>query len=298
MKKLFLIFSFFCAFVSCPIYGQTVVAVEPLFEYPVAPESLESLQDRCNYLVKNFWNGFNFKSKNPVDQYALNDAFQVYTTTFQYASKKEVDDSVDKLLKNISKNNTLLNQFVKAAEVCLYGPRADFWADQIYLRFIDTILKDKKISEKKRARYSQQAASLRKSAEGNSAPSFNFTDKDGEQKQYFPMSTPTILIFGDPDNTDWRLERLKMDSNFSFEEALEKGKVNVLFIVPGEVENWKNNVSTYNKFWTVGQSDELNDKYDLRFPIAIYVIDSSGKIIKRNVAPKQAIDTVNQLVNQ
>ena len=276
--------------------AQTVIEIDPLFEYPVAPEEMESLNEKCNYLVKNFWNNFDFKKKTAVDQYALNAAFQVYSTTFQYASDKDVLQSVDKLIKNLSGNQTLLMQFCKAAEENLYGMKADFWADEIYLKFLDAVIKDKKISENRKSKYIQQANVLRKSMVGNTAPSFTFTDASGESKKYFPMSTPTLLIFGDPEDTDWRLARLKMDSNFQLDEALNKGKVNILYIVPGNVKNWQNEVSNYNKYWTTGESSEAATLYDLRITPSIFLIDSGGKIVEKHLAAMQAVDMLLQLV--
>ena len=277
--------------------AQQVIEINPLFEYPVAPEEMESLQDKCNYLVKNFWNNFDFKNKQPIDQYALNAAFQVYTTTFRFAEKKQVDDSVDKLIKNLSSSAGMLQQFVKAAEENLYGPRAEIWVDEIYLKFLDAFNNNKKIPANRKAKYIDQANSLRESSVGNTAPKFWFTDAERASKQYFPMSTPTVLIFGNPDDTDWRIARLKMESNFALSDALEKGKVNILYIIPNDMENWANAISNYNKYWTLGVSDGIAKTYDIRLNPTIYLIGPDGKIINKNLTEDNAVEQVLELVN-
>lgn len=269
---------------------ETLVIVEPLFEYPVAPEELETLQEKCNYIVKNFWNDFNFKNKTSVDQNALNDAFMVYSSSFPYAAEKEVHQSVNKLIDKISGNPTLLFQFCKAAEENLYGPRASIWSDEIYLKFLDAIVKNKKIIESRKIKYLKIYNALHESQEGKAAPPFQFTDRNGEIKKYFPMSTPTLLIFGDPENTDWRLARLKMDSDNQLEEMLVKGKVNIIYIVPKEINNWQNTTSNYNPRWTVGQSLEVSEHYDIRVLPSLYLISTDGKIYKKNVNLQQAVN--------
>lgn len=279
------------------IKAQEVIEIKPLFDYPVAPENIESLSDRCDYLVKNFWDNFDFKIKDPVDQYALNEAFQVYTSAMPYASKKEVDQSVEKLIGKISSNPVLLLQFSKAAEENFYGPRADFWSDELYLKFLDAIIKNKKISETRKTRYISQAESLRQSAEGNVAPTFDFIDSNGDTKTYFPMSTPTLLIIGNPDNTDWRMARLKMESNFRLEEALNKGKVNILYIIPTEMDNWTQEVSNYNSRWTVGTAADISKKYDTRLNPALYLIGSDGKIIVKNFGVNEGVEALLGQVN-
>ena len=297
MKKIFFLLILSFSLFSSGLYARDVIEVQPLFEYPVAPEDIVSLDQRCDYLVKNFWNGFNFKEKNAVNQYALNDAFQVYASAIRYASKKEVDASLDKLIKNLSGNPILLMQFGKAAEDCLYGPNAEFWIDEIYLQFLDAIIKNKKIQQNRKTKYINQANSLRNSAKGNKAPTFDFTNTEGDAKFYFPMSTPTLLIFGNPDNTDWRLSRLRMDSNFTFQEALDKGKINVLFIVPKDIDNWQNLVSNYNSKWTIGEATEISKIYDVRLTPSIYIIDSTGTITEKNVSPDAAVASILQMVN-
>ncbi|MCH5240216.1 MAG: DUF5106 domain-containing protein [Muribaculaceae bacterium] len=298
MKKyISIIFTIFLLSIVPIQAQQRVLQIEPLFEYPVAPDELHSIQEKCDYLVKNFWNNFDFKTKNAIDQYALNEAFEVYLTTFQFASAKEVDQSFDKLIKNLSSNPLLLMQFGKAAEENLYGPRANFWSDQLYLKLLDAIIKNKKIAEKRKAKYISQAATIRNTEIGKTAPEFWFQDKERASKQYFPMSTPTLLIFGDPDDTDWRLARLKMESNFKLSEALEKGKINILYILPMDKENWANEVSNYNKYWTLGQSNDVKNIYDIRVYPAIYIVGSDGKIAKKNLSIEDSVTAILELVN-
>lgn len=295
MKKI--IFILIILFSQLGARSQQIIEVQPLFEYPVAPDELESIQDKCDYLVKEFWEKFDFKQKNPVDQYALNNAFQVYVTAFQFANAKEVDKSIEKLLKNLSGNPVLMLQFGKAAEENLYGIRADFWSDEIYLKFLDAIVKNKKIPEARKSRYIDQSKAIASSAVGNKAPSFWFENNERQSKQYFPMSTPTLLIFGNPDDTDWRLTRIRMDSNLAFSDALQKGKINVLYILPFDLDNWADMVSNYNKYWITGQSIDAKKQYDIRMYPSLYIVDSEGKIIDKNIPISNAIDKMLELTN-
>lgn len=296
IKKLLIIITVLLSAVS--IKAQEVIEISPLFEYPVAPQELSTIQEKCDYLLKNFWNNFNFKKKEPLDQHALNEAFHVYSTSFRYGSAKEVETSVDKLLKSLQGNPMLLLQFTKAAEENLYGPRADFWSDMLYLKFVDALEKNKKISAPRKARFLKQAAPLRTSATGNTAPSFWFEDAERASKQYFPMSTPTLLIFGNPDDTDWRLNRLRLDSNYRLADALNKGKVNILYIIPFDLSNWQDAVSNYNKRWTLGISENVGEVYDTRLNPSIFLIGTDGKIIKKNMHPDDAAEELLQLLNQ
>ncbi len=71
-----------------------IIEIEPLFEYPVAPEEIVSLTDKSNWLMQHFWDKMDFKKKDAVNQSALNDAFRVFTLPMQWADKVEVDKAV------------------------------------------------------------------------------------------------------------------------------------------------------------------------------------------------------------
>ncbi len=104
------------------------------------------------------------------------------------------------------------------------------------------------------------------------------------------MTTVTIIIFGDPRDTDWRISRLRMESNAALTDALDKGKINILYILPNKLDNWKNEVSGYSSKWTVGCGDKLNEIYDMRATPSVYLIGSDGKILLKNTTLNMAVN--------
>lgn len=281
---------------SAELIDSDIMYVDPLFEYPVAPEELSEFRDKCNWLVDNFWTPLDIKSKGAVDQAKLNHAFKVYATTCQFADKDKVTLAVDKLMKNIQKNPTLLVQMSKAAEETIYGPRAEFWIDELYARILSSALASKKFPEGKRARYSHQLKQLQNTMMGSAPARFDFVRANGETAQYFPMATPSIIIFGDPECDDCRMGKLKMQSNVEFSKAVADGKINVLFIIPDADSGWQEKVADFPKNWTVGASDTVGDIYDIREVPEVYLIDSDGKIANKHIGVVNAMAYALQLI--
>ncbi len=275
---------------TTPVFSQDVIEIQPLFEYPIAPQEMSSLTDKSNYLVDHFWDAMDFKSKTAVDQNALNHAFKVYCTPMRFAEKERTLASVDKLLEKISKNPALLMQFTKAAEENLYGPRAEIWIDEVYLRFLKALTGNKKVPESRRKKYVDQAVLLENTANGVKAPEFKFTDRDGKSQTYFPMSTPTIIIFGDPSLSEWRMSRLKMETNVALTQAVNQGKLNIMFIVPSDSPGWRTATNDYPKNWIVGASSDVAKIYDLRVAPSVYLIGADTKLMMKNVSPQQAVN--------
>lgn len=276
-------------------YGVTYV--EPLFEYPIAPEELSDFTAKCDWLAENFWNPLDVKNQNAVDQVKLNHAFQVYATTAQYAAKDKVNAALDKLLKNIQKNPTLLVQFTKAAEETIYGPRAEVWIDELYVKILKSALASKKFPKTRRARYESQLKQLENTLVGGIPAMFEFKRADGDDARYFPMSTPTIIIFGDPGCEDCRMACLRLETNVAFNKAVNDGKLNVLYIIPDADEGWEKEVTGYPKTWAVGASDTVAESYDLRDIPDIYLIGADGKIIAKHIGVMTAIQKSLELLN-
>lgn len=276
-------------------YGVTYV--EPLFEYPIAPEALSEFTAKCDWLAENFWNPLDVKNQNAVDQVKLNHAFQVYATTAQYAAKDKVNAALDKLLKNIQKNPTLLVQFTKAAEETIYGPRAEVWIDELYVKILKSALASKKFPKTRRARYESQLKQLENTLVGGIPAMFEFKRANGDDARYFPMSTPTIIIFGDPGCEDCRMACLRLETNVAFNKAVNDGKLNVLYIIPDADEGWEKEVTGYPKTWAVGASDTVAEIYDLRDIPDIYLIGADGKIIAKHIGVMTAIQKSLELIN-
>ncbi len=272
----------------------TPITIEPLFEYPVAPEDLTNLSDKSNYLIEHFWDSFDFKSEKAVDQNALNDAFRVYSVPMQWATKENVIKSTDKILAACAKNPTLLFQFTKAAEEVLYGPRAKMWIDEIYLKYLNALVKNKKISDSRKLRYERQLNQLTSSATDALAPKFSFTDTAGNDRTYSPNGVVTVIEFGNPECDDCRHTKLKMDTDVSFSSIVEKGLISVLFIVPDADDDWKEKIGELPKGWIGGASEDVSDIYDIRLTPTLYVIGKNGKIIAKNIPVATAMELAKQ----
>lgn len=301
-KNIFRIIVSAVLFIAVPFavsaQNQETIEIEPLFEYPMAPEDIPTLQGKSNYLMDHFWDKMNFKVKGALDQNAVNDAIKVFVTPLRWADKDKADMAINKLIDKISKNPTLLLQFTKAAEEAIYSPRADVWIDEVYIKFLQALVKNKKVPESRRLRYSEQLKTLENTLIGNLAPEFTFTAPGGEKKTYMPMSTPTLIIFGNPKSADWRLARLRMETNVTLRQAIEKGKANILYIVPFVSDSWEVDTNGYSNSWTVGNAPEISTIYDNRIIPSIYVIGKDGKIVNKNVTLDEALSTLLSLTTE
>lgn len=271
---------------------DVTIIIAPLFQYPEAPENLQSLQEKSDWLIENFWNDMDFKQSS-VDQTALNHAFGVYVAPMRWAAREKTEKSIASLLKKIEKNPALLYQFTKAAEENLYGGNASLWIDEAYIPFLEAIVANKKLKDQMKARYVNQLATITGCLAGQEAKPFDYIDKHGAKQRFRPDDNRWIIIaFGSPSNVDTRLARLRLDSNIDINKLIKEDKLEVFFIISGNEADWQKTVSDYSHTWRVGMAENVGEIYDLRLQPSFYVIGSDRKIVLKNVGLNEAINAV------
>lgn len=283
---------------AAAVSENSPIVIEPLFEYPVAPDSLGTLQEKSTWVAERFWNALDIKDRQTVDQNALNHAMGVFVELTRWADSDAVIKTLDNLMRSLTTNPTLSLQFTKAAEEKLYGPRAQYWSDELYLKFIDNLLKTKKIKKERTLRYQRHAGLLRNSLVGGKPAEFDYTLPSGTTAHYRPDGVLTVIEFGDPDCDDCRFAKLKMETDVEFSELVDKGKVNVLFIIPNKNEGWQDKLSGFSTKWHTGANEEIDDLMDLRTTPALYVIDEEGKIAAKNISVATAMAIVKAKVRE
>ena len=273
------------------------IAIPPLFEYVVAPDDLPDLQSRTDYLMDNFWNPFDFKKTKSVDQNALNHAFSVYVQAMPYASEKKVTDSVKKLVGNIKGNPGLSLQFVKAAEDALYGPRAEFWVDPIYMSFLENLVANKKVSDSKKKKYIAQLDLLKRNAVGATLPHINFVALDGKPSTLQFTAPYTLIQFRNADCDDCRFANLKLELNGVASDRIDSGKLEVYTIILADSEAAIKDLDAgeMNSKWHLGWSQDAATQLDIRMTPSYYVVDQNGKITAKNEIISNVLDLISRL---
>lgn len=275
--------------------GQLTV-LPPLFEYPVVPSEITDWKESSDWLIEHFWDNFDVKQK-AVGQSQLNHAFKTFTVPMRFADSKVVYKAVDKLLDRVKKNPALMLQLAMAAERNIYDPAtAEGIIDEIYLRFLKAVIAQKKLPEIRKARFRAQYEALQGCLVGDVMKSFEFTDNHGNPTHFLPSSGFSVIEFGDPDCSECRILKLRLETDAEIQQALADGRLQVFFIIPDidpeEGDSWRELVADYPHAWTVGAAGDLDGTLDLRVTPCIYVIGSDGKIISKNAD----IDTIKNII--
>lgn len=264
------------------------IIVEPLFKYPEPPAFIESLPDRSDYLMDNFWKDMNFKQK-VVNQAALQHAFEVYSTPMRWAQKAKVINSVKDLLKKLEKNPTLATQFMKAAEETFHSPRSEVYIDEVYTMLLEGFLKNKKVPKARKEKYARQLDAIRNTAVGMKMPQVAAVDTAGGEFSPRLGSEYTLIIFGSHRSDNTRRQMLQMNTDLAMERLCRSGELALNFINTAQRdEDADSFFATLPDFIAAAFAPKAASEIDIRISPSIYLLDGEGVILAKNVSIEEA----------
>lgn len=255
-----------------------------LFPYPVAPDTISTLEGRTNYIVSKFWDNFNL-SKHIADSAGYDKAFRDYVTFFKYAHRNIVFSSIKQFMNRAQSNlpNYILTMDI--AEKALYAPGAEFWSDEAYLPFAEAFVASKKVKAVNKVRYQAQIKKIKQNQKGVVAPDFTYTTPDKQKGKLSDVKDcPIILFFNDPDCSDCSIARLRLSTNVTLNRLIDEGQIKLLCIMPdGYTREWAEDARNYSDKWIVGASEEAGDNYDIRYSPSFYLLDKDHSIVDKNI---------------
>lgn len=259
-------------------------ASDDLFTYPMPPDSMMGLQDRCNYITSRFWDRCNFGTAFKYKE-KLNRTFGDWIQIMQYASVDTVVDAIDTLMKRFEKKGPEALELATLAENWLYSDTSSIISDDMYLPFAKAAASNKKISRAEKARFEMHAKVIESSRVGATVPDIEYILPDGTKGHLSDIRTGSVLIFiNDPDCDDCSIARVRLSADFNAKQLIERGELNILSILPDAPnDEWKREVVSYPEKWIVGAMEDADSYFDLRHTPAFFFINAQHKVLAKGM---------------
>lgn len=283
------LFTFF-AFFSTMSAQQT--DSQKFFELPIVPDSIQSLQRRCDYMLTHYWDFCDLKkSFSARDKMA--DAFDLYLTFMPYASADVVFKSVDDFISRISKKAEDVDFVASMAEAKIYSDSAEYQSEQLYQYIIDGLLKTKKMSKEMRPYYEKQSRILANSREGVIMPAFDYVGTDGLRHsfQVDPANMMTVVMFVTPGETDSNMARLRLSADIKTNELINAGRVKIACITVDKSDTPLPETTG----WLTGYGENIADQFVVKTTPTFYLLDSGSKIVKRDTDVEPLLNVMQLL---
>lgn len=265
----------------CPLAKAADGDIVP---YPVPPEDMTGLTDRCNFLVSRFWNHCDFKGAMSKKE-KLSNTFGDWISFMPYASADTVHASIDRLLKQISKNGPQTLEFARLAERWAYCDSADIFSEEIYLPFARAAANHKKISGADRARFQSQVQIIENTTLRRPVKHLTWVTPEGQPGSIDDVHSQVIvLLFNDHDCDDCALARIRLNADINATAMQKAGILTVVSIEPFEAtDEWREAAKSYPEEWIKGASEDADSWFALRTSPTIYILDARHKILAKDV---------------
>lgn len=293
------IFLTLCLIGTFMCQAQSASAPATLFPYPTAPDELETLSDRTNYLVTHFWDRCPMQSAI-LKRDEFKKAFLDYISFMPYAEAHVTHESIDKLIAAYSKQPEHMLTLAELAEEAVYNGESDFVSDEIFLAFANPVIENKKINKTKKARIAHEAKVVGQTQVGQPAPELNYTLPDGTKGNLSSTKGSHVLLFvNDPDCEDCMMARVRLSADNNINDLLDSGLLKIVSIYPGDYSaEWAQQVANYNKRWIIGACPDIDEIYDLRSSPALYYLNPKGEILSKTLDVSNLLEAFRHVNNK
>ena len=293
MKKILLIISA-CFALAGGVFAQSE---ERLFPYPVPPQDMTNLYERCNFLVYKFWDQCDIKSAFS-SKAKLNSAFGDWLSFMPYASADTVYLAIENFHKSFRKSGEHAYEIAKMAENWLYSDSAAYRSDELYSIFVDGAVANKKIPAEKRRYFEAQKKILDNSSVGKVVPDIELTKADGSKTGFFADSSSYTLVFiYENDCLDCTFARVRLSADMVLNQLNDAGVVRVVSLYAGEPDAaFSTAVTSFPESWINVASPETASYFDMRLKPAIYYLDKDHKIIGKELSVDNILNAFGKLI--
>lgn len=254
---------------------------------PAVPDSIAEPEERAAWAALRWWDALDFSDhRRSLDTAFMEQNFSNFISVAAYADSIGRVQGVERLMKRAEADSAAWRFVVDVAEKYLYDPNSPFRSDELYAPFLRAQLASPLADEARKVRDAHRLKMAMKNRVGTRATNFRFVTADGRDMSLSDVRSEKeiLLIFYNPDCESCgevveRFGKLPMTEWFTvlaIDAESDRGR-------------WEATKMDMPEGWTVGYAlspllDE--DMYDLKASPTIYVLDSTGVVIAKDIPPE------------
>lgn len=273
------------------------------FPFPEIPFSLQTPEARKDYLLRHYWDRFDFADKNLLADKEVTE--QGFVNFIALLGDGQTDDELATAAMNTFCRQMTLRQearkvFLPMAKDYLFNTRSPMYNEETYARFLHGLtLVSERMDEAERHRTAFLLKLIERNRPGDLATDFSYILPDGTQKRLSGTAVHgdrLVLLFYDPECEQCRetLDRMKADARLT--EAVRQKKLTVLAIyTEGDEQVWRNALNELPPGWMVGTDrNAIKDKalYDLKAMPSLYLLDAQKRVLVKDGDYEEIIKSV------
>lgn len=254
---------------------------------PHIPNSIGSEKEKAIYVVKNYWNDFNFADTSIISSGYGEQAIVDFISTFPHADLSIVRNGFKNLLAKSNNSQTISTFFISQFDRYLYDGNSPLYNDLYYEAFLRELLAAKSITENQKMLYETRLKLVSRNQQGTKAANFVFNTLKSSSSLYDVEAEYVLLMFYEPGCPACEHTIKTFQASAGLNQLIENKTVKLLAIYPeGVLETWSNYQQNIPSTWINGY--DANQKvinqglYDLKASPTLYLLDAEKKVILKD----------------
>lgn len=278
------------SFVCQPSIAQTNEAdSEPKFEMISIPLTLRSPKDRAEYLVKHYWDRFDFNDIRHISHSKeAEQALANYLDLKNHVSMDVMSSSIKETLKKAEVNKKMFSFMAGLIEKYLYEPESPLEDDELLISALEYITEESSIDEAEKIRPAMLLKLVLNNRIGTTAANFKYKLADGTTGKLHDIESDyLILFFNDPDCLQCNETSEQMSHSFVVNDFIKRGILKVLSLYPYDnVAGWRSHQKFMPKEWINSYDNGCeimnNEIYDLKSTPTLYLLSKDKRVLLKN----------------
>ncbi|WP_320889102.1 DUF5106 domain-containing protein [Bacteroides sp.] len=290
-KKLYILFVFF-ALISCKNSKTTEqslqlssIDADSSFKLPEIPVSLNTPEGRSDYLIRHYWDNFDFTDTLSISNpEAVEQFFVDFVDISSRMSLPTAREGIAIFMQQSSQNDKVLDFFIDLLDKYLYDPNSPMRNEELYIPVLEYLVTspNARIEDKVRAEYRLKMAL--KNRPGELATDFVFAEGTGNVRRLLDVKNEYVLLyFNNPGCSGCR----QVTSQIAASAFSKNPKLTILAVYPDtDLDEWKKAQHEIPEGWINGYSPNgvvmEKEMYDLKAIPTLYLLDKDRKVILKD----------------
>lgn len=256
-----------------------------VFKLPEIPISLNGPEARKDYLIRHYWDNFNFNDTLSINSSEAAEQFFVdFIDISSQMSMPTAKEGITIFMQLASQNPSIQNFFVDLLDKYLYDPNSPMRDEELYIPVLEYLIASPNTRTEDKARSEYRLKMALKNRPGNLATDFVFAEGTGKVRRLSEVKNEYVLLyFNNPGCSGCR----QVTSQISASAFSKNPKLTILAVYPDtDLEEWKKAQCEIPEKWINGYSPNgvvmEKELYDLKAIPTLYLLNKDRVVILKD----------------
>lgn len=267
-----------------------VTNTKSTFQLPEIPISLNTPEAKADYLIRHYWDNFDFTDTLSIGNPEAAEQFFVdFVDISSQMSLPTAREGITIFMQRSSQNKNVQDFFIDLLDKYLYDPNSPMRNEELYIPVLEYIVASPTVKSEDKIRVEYRLKMALKNRPGNLATNFKFADGTGKVRKLSDIRNEYVLLyFNNPGCSGCR----KVTTQIAASAFSKNPKLTILAVYPDtDLAEWEKAQHEIPDGWINGYSPngEVMEKelYDLKAIPTLYLLDRDRKVLLKDATMGQ-----------